>query len=193
MNTMNLVVEAAIVVGVRGVAHFGLLALGSWFDSDPRPPSQSEIGSLPRLRSPRSRCRASRSFSVATTSVCRSGFPVTGMAIRRDVALAHRFHAPASEDLFFALDLLLGVPSVLVAGGLAVVAGAWTLTAVFGSAFALLVRALLTGLSQARAGLSTWLALCVAPWYLVWKDTVQLRAVARDLRRDDSYGPTARA
>ena len=31
----------------------------------------------------------------------------TGMAIRRDVALAHRFTAPASEDLFFTLDLLL--------------------------------------------------------------------------------------
>jgi cellulose synthase/poly-beta-1,6-N-acetylglucosamine synthase-like glycosyltransferase len=31
----------------------------------------------------------------------------TGMAIRRDVALAHRFRAPASEDLFFTLDLLI--------------------------------------------------------------------------------------
>ena len=31
----------------------------------------------------------------------------TGMAIRRQVALAHRFRAPASEDLFFTLDLLL--------------------------------------------------------------------------------------
>jgi 1,2-diacylglycerol 3-beta-glucosyltransferase len=31
----------------------------------------------------------------------------TGMAIRRDVALAHRFTAPASEDLFFTVDLLL--------------------------------------------------------------------------------------
>jgi cellulose synthase/poly-beta-1,6-N-acetylglucosamine synthase-like glycosyltransferase len=31
----------------------------------------------------------------------------TGMAIRRDVALAHRFRAPASEDLYFTLDLLL--------------------------------------------------------------------------------------
>jgi hypothetical protein len=29
------------------------------------------------------------------------------MAIRRDVALQHRFRAPASEDLFFTLDLLL--------------------------------------------------------------------------------------
>lgn len=31
----------------------------------------------------------------------------TGMAIRREVALAHRFRAPASEDLFFTLDLML--------------------------------------------------------------------------------------
>ena len=31
----------------------------------------------------------------------------TGMAIRREVALAHRFWAPASEDLFFTLDLML--------------------------------------------------------------------------------------
>jgi 1,2-diacylglycerol 3-beta-glucosyltransferase len=31
----------------------------------------------------------------------------TGMAIARDLALRHRFHAPASEDLFFTLDLLL--------------------------------------------------------------------------------------
>ena len=29
------------------------------------------------------------------------------MAIRRRIALAHRFRAPASEDLFFTLDLLL--------------------------------------------------------------------------------------
>jgi 1,2-diacylglycerol 3-beta-glucosyltransferase len=31
----------------------------------------------------------------------------TGMAIRRTQALAHRFRAPASEDLFFTLDLML--------------------------------------------------------------------------------------
>jgi 1,2-diacylglycerol 3-beta-glucosyltransferase len=31
----------------------------------------------------------------------------TGMAVRRPLALAHRFRAPASEDLFFSLDLLL--------------------------------------------------------------------------------------
>ena len=31
----------------------------------------------------------------------------TGMAIRRSLALAHRFRAPASEDLVFTLDLIL--------------------------------------------------------------------------------------
>ena len=31
----------------------------------------------------------------------------TGMAIRRPIALAHRFRAPASEDLVFTLDLIL--------------------------------------------------------------------------------------
>jgi cellulose synthase/poly-beta-1,6-N-acetylglucosamine synthase-like glycosyltransferase len=189
----------------------------------------------------------------------------TGMAIRREAALAHRFRAPASEDLFFTLDLLLdgvrcrhvdsarvrsqgastwgafggqkvryeagrmaaarayvprllrravrhrdascleaawflvsapfavGTLSVLVAAALAAIAGAWVVAAVFGAAFGLLVLALVTGLIQARAGLRTWLALCAAPWYLVWKAVVQLRAVASVLRREDYYGPTARA
>jgi cellulose synthase/poly-beta-1,6-N-acetylglucosamine synthase-like glycosyltransferase len=189
----------------------------------------------------------------------------TGMAIRREVALAHCFRAPASEDLFFTLDLLLagvrcrhvdaarvrsvgastwdafggqkvryeagrmaaaraylprllrraldqrdaaclesawflasppfavGVISLLLAGGLVATAGAWTLAAVFGAAFALLALVLITGLIQARVGLRTWLALCTAPWYLGWKAIVQVRAVASVLRRDDYYGPTARS
>jgi cellulose synthase/poly-beta-1,6-N-acetylglucosamine synthase-like glycosyltransferase len=189
----------------------------------------------------------------------------TGMAIRRDVALAHSFRAPASEDLFFTLDLLLvgarcrhvdaarlrsqgastwgafggqklryeagrmtaarayvprllrrglrhrdpaclesawflasppfaiGVLSLLLAIGVTAVAGAWTLVAVFGAGLAVFALAVLTGLIQARAGLRTWLALCAAPWYLVWKAVVQARALASVLRRDDYFGPTARA
>jgi cellulose synthase/poly-beta-1,6-N-acetylglucosamine synthase-like glycosyltransferase len=189
----------------------------------------------------------------------------TGMAIRREVALAHRFRAPASEDLFFTLDLLLdgvhcrhvdaarlrsqgantwgafggqkvryeagrisaarsyvprllrravrhrdaacleaawflasppfaiGALSLLLAVAAAASAGAWTVAAVFGAAFGLLGLAIVTGLMQARAGVRTWLALCAAPWYLAWKAAVQLRAVASVLRRDDYYGPTARA
>jgi cellulose synthase/poly-beta-1,6-N-acetylglucosamine synthase-like glycosyltransferase len=189
----------------------------------------------------------------------------TGMAIRREVALAHRFRAPASEDLFFTLDLMLdgvrcrhvdrarlrsegagtwgafggqkvryeagrmaaardyvprllrrairhrdvacleaawflasppfaiGALSLLLAFGLAGAVGAWAVGGVFAAAFALLVLALVTGLIQARAGLRTWLALSAAPWYLAWKAVVQVRALASVLRRDEHYGPTARA
>jgi cellulose synthase/poly-beta-1,6-N-acetylglucosamine synthase-like glycosyltransferase len=188
----------------------------------------------------------------------------TGMAMRRQVALAHRFRAPASEDLFFTLDLLLngvrcqhvdvarlrsqgastwgafggqkvryeagrisaarayvprllrravthrdaacleaawflasppfavGVLSLLVGCAMAAAAGAWIVAAVFAVGFGLLGLAILTGLIQARAGLRTWLALCLAPWYIAWKAAVQLQAVASVLRRDDYYGPTAR-
>jgi hypothetical protein len=189
----------------------------------------------------------------------------TGMAIRRQVALAHRFHAPASEDLFFTLDLLrdgvrcrhvdaarlrsagagtwqafggqkvryeagrmaaarenlvpllrravrdrdaacfeaawfLATPpfaaaalSLLLAGAVATIAGAWTVAAVFALGFATLAFAVCTGLIQARAGLLTWLALLAAPWYLVWKAVVQVRALTSVLRREEAYGPTARA
>ena len=188
----------------------------------------------------------------------------TGMAIRRDVALAHRFRAPASEDLFFSLDLLLhgvrcrhvdgarlrsegagswssfggqkvryeagritaarayvprlvsraarrrdaaclefawflstppfalGVLSLLAALALAAVAQAWTLAAIFGAGLIGLALVLVTGLIQASAAPRTWLALLAAPWYLVWKAAVQLRAVASVARRDDYYPPTAR-
>jgi cellulose synthase/poly-beta-1,6-N-acetylglucosamine synthase-like glycosyltransferase len=189
----------------------------------------------------------------------------TGMAIRRDVALQHRFFAPASEDLFFTLDLMLDgvrcehieaarlrsdgastwgafggqkvryeagrtmaarayIPrllrravrhrdlacleaawflatppfalaavSTLLGTGLAALAGATALTVAFGAGFAALVFALFVGLIQARAGARTWLALAVAPWYLVWKTVVQVRALASVLRRERHYGPTARA
>ena len=188
----------------------------------------------------------------------------TGMAIRRSLALAHRFRAPASEDLVFTLDLILDgvvcrhvddarlrsqaasrwsafgdqklryeagrmtaarayVPALirrafghrepaaleaawflatppfalatlsLLAGlTLAAIATAWPLAVVFGAAVLTLGVVLLIGLVQARAGLRTWLALLIAPWYLVWKATVQVRALASVLRRDDYYPPTAR-
>jgi 1,2-diacylglycerol 3-beta-glucosyltransferase len=188
----------------------------------------------------------------------------TGMAIRRDAALAHRFTAPASEDLFFSLDLLLagvrcrhvesarlhsqgasswndfrgqkvryeagrmaaaraylprlvrralrpGDPACLDAAwllatppfalavlfllagvGMACLAAAWVVAAVLAGGLVVLAGVIVTGLIQARAGVRTWLALLVAPWYLVWKAAVQLRAAASVLRRDDYYPPTAR-
>jgi cellulose synthase/poly-beta-1,6-N-acetylglucosamine synthase-like glycosyltransferase len=188
----------------------------------------------------------------------------TGMAIRREVALAHRFRAPASEDLFFTLDLLLdgvrcrhverarlrsegastwgsfggqkvryeagrmaaartyvprllrralrhrdlacleaawflatppfalAILSLLLATGLAALAGAWPVAAVFAAGLLALALTLVTGLVQARAGLRTWLALLAAPWYLGWKAVVQVRALVSVLRRQTYYGPTAR-
>ena len=189
----------------------------------------------------------------------------TGMAIRREIALTHRFRAPASEDLFFTLDLLLDgvrcrhveggrlrsqgasnweafggqklryeagrmaaarsyVPrllrravrdrdaacleaawflatppfaiaalSLLAGAALAAVAGAWGVVGVCAAGLLALALALITGLIQARAALRTWLALLAAPWYIIWKAAVQLRAVASVIRRDDYYPPTTRA
>jgi cellulose synthase/poly-beta-1,6-N-acetylglucosamine synthase-like glycosyltransferase len=188
----------------------------------------------------------------------------TGMAIRRSLALAHRFRAPASEDLVFTLDLILdGVRcrhvddarmrsegesgwrtfggqkvryeagrmaaaraylplllkrairhrdaasleaawflatppfalaalSLLAALTLAVIAQAWLAAALFAAGLAALALVILIGLTQARAGVRTWVALLLAPWYLVWKAVIQLRALASVLRRDDYYPPTAR-
>jgi cellulose synthase/poly-beta-1,6-N-acetylglucosamine synthase-like glycosyltransferase len=188
----------------------------------------------------------------------------TGMAIRRDLAFAHRMEAPASEDLFLTLDLVLSgvrcrhvetarlrsdgasswgafggqklryeagrmsaarayVPrllrravverdaacleaawflvtppfalaalSLLVGAALTLLAGAWPVAATLGAGALVLGLVLATGLVQARAGLRTWLSLLAAPWYVIWKSAVQLRALASVLRRDTYYPPTAR-
>lgn len=189
----------------------------------------------------------------------------TGMAIRREIALAHEFRAPASEDLFFTLDLLLdgvrcrhvdrarlrsqgesawgsfgrqklryeagrmmaarqyaprllaralrardascfeaawflvsppfatAASMLLVASALAAISGSATLTFLLAAAFVALVLVLVTGLIQARAAVRTWIALAAAPWYLVWKVAVQIRALGSSLRRNNYYEPTARA
>jgi cellulose synthase/poly-beta-1,6-N-acetylglucosamine synthase-like glycosyltransferase len=189
----------------------------------------------------------------------------TGMAIGRELALAHRFTAPASEDLVFTLDLLLagehcahvddarlvslgestwkafGTQKVRYEAGrmaaarayapallrralhtrdvscleaawflltppfalaalscfsgavLAALAGASSLAAVMAAGLVALGLALVTGLVQSRARARTWLALVIAPVYVVWKAVVQLRALVRVLRRDEVFEPTARA
>jgi len=188
----------------------------------------------------------------------------TGMVIRRELALSHRITAPASEDLFLTLDLMLdgvrcrhvetarlrsdgaaswgafggqklryeagrmsaartyvapllrrairerdgscleaawflatppfalGAVSLLMGTALALLAGAWPVAWVLGAGVLVLCLTLTTGLLQARASLRTWLSLLAAPWYLVWKSVVQLRALASVLRRDTYYPPTAR-
>ena len=82
--------------------------------------------------------------------------------------------------------------SLVLATALAALGGQGPVVVFFAVAFALLVLTLVTGLIQARAGLRTWLALAAAPWYVIWKVVVQVRALGSSLRRDDYYEPTAR-
>jgi len=86
----------------------------------------------------------------------------------------------------------LAALSLLVALAVTVIVGAWPAAVIFGAGLAMLALVILIGLTQARAGVRTWVALLLAPWYLVWKAVVQLRALASVLRRDDYYPPTAR-
>jgi hypothetical protein len=65
--------------------------------------------------------------------------------------------------------------------------------AVLAAGLVALALTLAIGLVQARAGLRTWVALLLAPWYVGFKAIVQLRALAGLLRRHRHYGPTARA
>ena len=177
-----------------------------------------------------------------------SGCAGPAWSIRRRLALAHRFRAPASEDLVFTLDLLLdgmrcrhvddarlrsqgasrwstfggqkvryeagrmaaaraylpallrraagnrdaaaleaawflatppfalAAVSLLVGVGLAALADTSWLRLCFAAGLLALAAVVVIGLIQARAGLRTWLALLIAPWYLAWKVVVQARA-----------------
>jgi len=184
----------------------------------------------------------------------------TGMVLRREVVERFRFRAPASEDLWYSLDLclagilprhvesarlrshsvrswgaastqrqryeagrmsaareflprllhrptpaaleaaaFLATPPFAVAAGslaaglaLALAAGAAAAAAALAALLALLALTLVVGLVQARAGLRTWLALAAAPWYVLWKVGVQLRAIASVRRGQANYAPTAR-
>jgi hypothetical protein len=51
---------------------------------------------------------------------------------------------------------------------------------------------LMLALVQAGAGARTWVALPAAPWYILWKVGVQIRALGSVLRHDTQYAPTAR-
>ena len=64
--------------------------------------------------------------------------------------------------------------SLAAGAAIAAAAGAWAVAAVFAAGLVALAMTLVTGLIQARAGLRTWLALLLAPWYVALKAVVQL-------------------
>ena len=236
----------------------GVQAAQARSESEPGPTLASEASlaafTLQGITLPRGRDRLRASVRLRGT----------GMVLRRPIALAHRFRAPASEDLVFTLDLLLAgvrcrhvdgarlrshgastwdafggqkvryeagrmaaarayLPrllsrairqrdraaleaawflatppfalaalSLVIALGLAGVAGSWSVAAASGAGLMVLALVIVTGLIQGRAGVRTWFALLAAPWYLCWKAVVQLRALASVIRRDELYPPTAR-
>ncbi len=184
----------------------------------------------------------------------------TGMVLRRDVMERVRFRAPASEDLWLTLDLLLlgvlprhmeaarltsenapnwraasaqkqryeagrmtaareflgpllrrhtaasldaacflatppfavAVASLLLGGTIAALGSAMGLVVAAVAALGALALVLVIGLLQARAPARTWLAVVVAPWYVLWKLVVQVRAVGGLLRSGTTYGATER-
>jgi cellulose synthase/poly-beta-1,6-N-acetylglucosamine synthase-like glycosyltransferase len=110
-----------------------------------------------------------------------------------DRAVRHRDAASLEAAWFLATPpFALAVLSLLGGLALSAIAQAWPVAAAFGVGLLTLALVIVTGLIQARAGLRTWIALLAAPWYLVWKSVVHLRALASVLRRDDYYPPTAR-
>jgi hypothetical protein len=127
-------------------------------------------------------------YEAGRLAAARAFLPrLVGRALRRgDVACADAAWFLATPPI------ALAVLSLLIGFALAFVAHAWVPVALFGGGLLAMAAVIVTGLIQAGAGVRTWLALLVAPWYLGWKAVVQFRAIASVFRRDPYYPPTAR-
>ena len=107
--------------------------------------------------------------------------------------LLRRHDAASLEAAMFLLTppFAVAVVSVLLGLGAALLAG-WGLGTVIAAAgLAALTFVLVVGLIQARVGWRTWAALAAAPWYLMWKVPVQIKAMA-GTRTQKVYGATPR-
>lgn len=84
------------------------------------------------------------------------------------------------------LSLLFGITLALFAHALLV-------AVLCAAGIGLLGADVIISLIQARASSRTWLSLLAAPWYVVWKGWIQVRAVVRAIRAPDTdFPPTAR-
>ena len=86
----------------------------------------------------------------------------------------------------------LAVLSILLGAGIFAIVSSIPLLLASLTLVTLLALTLAISLVQARARLRTWLALLIAPAYILWKVWVQARAVAVVLRREKYFAPTAR-
>ena len=129
------------------------------------------------------------------------GRPDGRRALVRPAAAAPRAPRSATRSCLEAAWFLASPPFALAravadrsAAALAALAGGWMVAAVFGAA---LLAARAGPRHRADPGAAPGCArgsrCWPRPWYIAWKAVVQLRALASVLRRDEYYGPTARA
>src|SRR4029453_5885105 len=86
----------------------------------------------------------------------------------------------------------VAVGLLAIGTGLAAWAGSTALVVALLGGLALLALALVIGLLQGEASARTWMSLLAAPWYVLWKLGVQVRAMTRLSRPQSVDVPTAR-
>lgn len=152
-------------------------------------------GVLPRhVESARLRSENVSSWRAASTQRLR--YEAGRMSAAREFVLPllrrrHRAAFEAAVELAtppYAIAML----SLALGGALAAASGVLPLLVALAALLVLLGAVLVVGLLQARATARTWLALLSAPWYMLWKVGVQVRALTSVRRGETRYAPTAR-
>ena len=140
-----------------------------------------------------------RSLNVATwhdAGTQRVRYEAGRMSAAREfVRPLLRRHDPASlEAAWFLLTPPYAVAalSLVLATGVALLAGGTVVAATAVGLLVLLAGALAVAMLQAGVGPRAWLALVIAPWYLPWKAVVQVRALLSVRRGVTAYGSTPR-
>lgn len=114
------------------------------------------------------------------------GYLLPLLRARSRLCLESALHLVTPPFALAVLSLSLGIV-------LALLAGAATLATVLAGLLLLLGVDLVIALLLVRAAPTTWLSLLAAPWYVLWKLVIQVRALRSVLRGRTSYPPTPRA
>lgn len=103
-------------------------------------------------------------------------------------------HAPAVEMAVYLISppYSLAVASLLAGAATALVVGASALAVAILGLLAGLALVLAVALATVHAPPATWLSLLAAPWYVLWKLVIQVRALAHLRRGRTGFGATPR-
>jgi cellulose synthase/poly-beta-1,6-N-acetylglucosamine synthase-like glycosyltransferase len=152
-------------------------------------------GILPR-HADRARLRSLSAPDLGAAGRQRMRWDAGRLLLARHFAwkLLRRANPASFEAAIHLLTPPFAVAGFLLASGfiLALIAGATALAWVVGALVLVLALALVVALVESEAGAKTWVAMAVAPLYVVWKTALWLRALlnVRDARRP--YKPTPR-